>query len=78
VAPAADRDLETGAGGELQRSGDVVGDARPDDHRRTAVVEAVVAAPGVVVAGIAGEEDLPVQPTGQPAQGVAHPRFTPR
>jgi hypothetical protein len=66
VTAAADRDLEAGAGGELQRPGDVPGVGRPDDQRRVEVAEQVVAPPGVVVAGVAGAEDR------------AHARLTPR
>jgi hypothetical protein len=66
VPAAADRDLEAGAGGELQRPGDVPAVDRPDDHRRAEIVEEVVAPSGVVVAGVARAETLP------------HARLTPR
>jgi hypothetical protein len=55
VTPAADRDLETGAARELQRSGYVAAVSRSDDHRRAMIVEAVVAPPSVIVAVVVGQ-----------------------
>ena len=77
VPSATNRDLKTGAGGELQRQGYLVSNGRPDDHRRAMIVEAVVAPPRVIVAVVVGEKQFPAKLTSQPRQGVAHPLAIP-
>jgi hypothetical protein len=67
VAAAADGQLQPGVGGQGHDLGDLGRVGRPDDGRRPPVVLAVEDLAGLVVAGVVGGGDPPVE-------GVAQPR----
>jgi hypothetical protein len=58
LAAATDRDLESRVPAEVDRVDDVGGVVTSRDHRGMLVDQAVVDAPGLVVAGLARREDL--------------------
>jgi hypothetical protein len=70
VPAAADGDLEVLLTGNPHGVDDVSRAAAPDDHRWPAVDEAVVDAARVVVATVAGQEELAAQTGPDPVEGA--------
>src|SRR5947209_15806879 len=69
VRAAADRDLQSLAGGELDRADDIRRALTADDERRPLVVAGVPDGPSLVVAFVAGSDDLTLDGRAQLADG---------